>query len=373
VSRQGGDCKLGPRVIDAGDPLRAFLAAEIQRGAMPGAAWWVGDARGAIAVGVTGHAAIEPDLVPLRKDVPFDLASLTKPLATALLATILDRDEKLSLETPIGAVFPELRKSPFGGATLRDAATHRAGLPAWVALYLTGTTRDAYVAAIASCERQGTAGETLYSDLGYILLGFALEIAAGAPLDRLFAERIARPLGLGRCGFAGRSGSFADAAAAECGNAYERTLAGPSAHDDRFRADIPRGQVHDGNAWGLGGIAGHAGLFGTAEDVAAIALAILDPCRIGLDAGALDPMLRPVVEGPGTRTVGFVRAEDAESVRGILPDDAVGHWGFTGTSLWIDATRPRVYVLLTNRVHPRVPQEPFKATRRGFHRLAAGL
>jgi CubicO group peptidase (beta-lactamase class C family) len=150
-------------------------------------------------------------------------------------------------------------------------------------------------------------------------------------------------------------------------------LAGQSAPGNRFREEIPRGQVHDGNAWGLGGVAGNAGLFGTAADVAAIALAILDPRRLGLEAGALDPMLRPVAEGAGIRTVGFIRARDAESVRGVLPDDAVGHLGFTGTSLWIDVARPRVYVLLTNRVHPRVPREPFTDTRRGFHRVAAGL
>jgi CubicO group peptidase (beta-lactamase class C family) len=356
----------------ASDPLGAFLAAEVRRGAMPGAAWWVGDGRGAIAAGVGGYAALHPDRVPLGKETPFDLASLTKPLATALLATILDREGTLRLETPMGAIFPELLTSPWGEPTLRDAASHRAGFPAWSALYVEGTTREAYVKAIASCERRAASGETLYSDLGYILLGFAVEKAAGAPLDRLFAERIARPLGLTRCGFAGRTGSFADAAATESGNAYERVLAGPTARADRFRAEIPRGQVHDGNAWGLGGVAGHAGLFGTAQDVASIALAILEPQRIGLDPGALDPMLRPVGEGAGVRTVGFVLAQDAESVRGILPDAAVGHWGFTGTSLWIDTARPRIYVLLTNRVHPVVPREPFTATRREFHRLAAG-
>ena len=360
-------------MIDAGDPLGAFLAGEIRRGAMPGAAWWVGDAKGAIATGAAGLAAIEPDPVPLTKDAPFDLASLTKPLATALLATILDRERRLSLETPLGAIFPELRASRFKGATLRDVAAHRAGFPAWIPLYLAGTTRDAYATAIASCDRQGAPGETLYSDLGYVLLAFAVEQAAGVPLDRLFADRIARPLGLARCGFAGRTELFADAAATERGNAYERTLAGPSARDDRFRAEVPRGQVHDGNAWGLGGVAGHAGLFGPAAEVAAIAVAILDPRRLGLSAGALDPMLRRVAEGEGFRTVGFVRAKDAASVCGILPDDAVGHLGFTGTSLWIDAARPRVYVLLTNRVHPLVPKVPFTATRRAFHALAEAL
>jgi len=360
-------------VIADGDPLGAFLASEIQKGAMPGAAWWVGDAKGANASGFVGDAEINPGKIPLTGHTPFDLASLTKPLATALLATILDREGRMSLETTLGAVFPELRATPFAAKTLRDVAAHRSGLPAWIALYVKETTREGYVRAIASCERQGAGCETLYSDLGYILLGFAVEKSADAPLDRLFAERIARPLGLAHCGFAGRPGAFADAAATERGSSCERALAGPSAGEDRFRVEIPRGQVHDGNAWGLGGIAGHAGLFGTAADVAAIALAILDPTRLGLSEGSLDPMLRPVEEGPGIRTVGFVCATETESVRGILPDDAVGHLGFTGTSLWIDATRPRVYVLLTNRVHPRVPGGPFTATRREFHRLAARL
>jgi CubicO group peptidase (beta-lactamase class C family) len=363
-------------VTDAGDPLRAFLVAEVSRGAMPGAAWWVGDAGGAIATGAAGEAAIEPTPAPLTTDVPFDLASLTKPLATALLATILDREGRLDLATSLGAIFPELRSSPFSASTLKDAAAHRAGFPAWAPLYLAGTTREAYVRAIASCARAGEAGATLYSDLGYLLLGFAVERAAGVPLDRLFDLRVARPLSLLRCGFAARTGLFGDAAATERGTEYERALAGPAppgARVERFRREIPRGQVHDGNAWGLDGVAGNAGLFGTAADVAAIALAILDPARVGLDPRALDPMLRPIAKGAGVRTVGFLRAGDAESVRGILPDEAVGHLGFTGTSLWIDTTRPRVYVLLTNRVHPQVPQQPFLDTRRGFHALAATL
>ena len=373
MSRPGGDCRREPRVIDDGGPLGAFLAGEVRRGAMPGATWWVGDARGVTATGAVGDASVEPQRTPLVVDAPFDLASLTKPLATALLATILERERRLSLDKPLGDVFSELRGSPFRDATLRDAAAHRAGFPAWGALYLSGTTREAYLRAIASCARGCEPGGTLYSDLGYILLGFAVERAGGRTLDVLFAERVAGPLRLARCGFAARTTRFADAAATERGNGYERTLAGPSAPADAFRTEIPRGQVHDGNAWGLGGVAGNAGLFGSAADVACIALAILEPERIGLPAGALDPMLVPVAAGPGVRTVGFLRAVDAESVRGVLPDDAVGHAGFTGTSLWIDAARPRVYVLLTNRVHPAVPEPPFAPTRRGFHRVAATL
>lgn len=355
----------------ADDPLGVFLDAEIRRGATPAATWWVGNASGAVSTGAVGNATIEPHVSAVREDTPFDLASLTKPLATALLATILDHEGRLSLEAPLGDLIPGLRASPFSGATLRDAAVHRAGFPAWAPLYIAGTTREAFVSAIAACEPVGPPGVTLYSDLGYLLLGFAVEEASGTSLDRLFAERIANPLRLARCGYPSRKGLFDDAAATERGNAYEAALAGQAAHSVRFRSRILRGEVHDGNAWGLGGVAGHAGLFGTAADVAAIAIAILEPRRLGLVEGALDAMLRPIATEPGYRTVGFLRAHDADSVRDILPDDAVGHFGFTGTSLWMDATRPRVYVLLTNRVHPRVPKETFVSTRRPFHALAA--
>jgi len=355
-----------------GDRLGRLVAEEVRRGAMPGAVWRVGDAKGAVASGCFGHAAIEPERLALTEETPFDLASLTKPLATAPLALMLERDGRLSLDATLASLFPALGSSAVGSATLRDAAAHRAGLPAWAPLYLAGATRGAYVEAIAAESRNAAPGATLYSDLGYLLLGFAVERAAGATLDRLFEERIARPLGLARCGFAGGAGAFPDAAATERRRAFEQAKAN-GARCDRVLTSVPRGQVHDGNAWGLGGVAGHAGLFGTAAEVAAIAVALLDPVRLGLAPGDLAPILEPSAGGDGSRTFGGLLAKDSDSVRGVLPDAAVGHWGFTGTSVWIDAARPRVYVLLTNRVHPEVPKEPFTDTRRAFHVMASSL
>jgi CubicO group peptidase (beta-lactamase class C family) len=352
------------------DPVATFVRGEIDAGAAPAAVWWVGGPGGPRRHGAYGHAAIEPAVEIVAEATPFDLASLTKPLATALLAVLLERERRLSLVATLGSILPALRASPWGGATLRDAAAHRTGLPAWKPLYLEGSTREDYMRAIAALPASDSAGATLYSDLGYLLLGFALEHVMGASLDQLFDERVAHPLRLARTGFPGRGDAFADAAATERGNTYERKLAGDPARDG-FRRDVIRGHVHDGNAWGLGGVAGHAGLFGTAADVARIAIAILEPARLGRPRGATDAMLHPV-GGQGTRTIGFVPARDTESVRGILPDDAVGHYGFTGTSVWIDPHAARVYVLLTNRVHPVVPDRDFVSTRRGFHSVAAG-
>jgi serine-type D-Ala-D-Ala carboxypeptidase len=346
------------------DPLARVLAEQIAAGAMPAAQWWVGGPDGAASKGALGQDVTE--------QTPFDLASLTKPLVTSLLAILLERDGRLPLTSTLGSIFSELRATPYAPATLRDVACHRAGFPAWRALYLEGVTREDYVRAIASTPPQVPQGTTLYSDLGYVLLGFAVERAGGAALDRLFEERVARPLSLSRCGFPGRSDRFRDAAATERGNEYERRLASAEDDDPRFRREVIRGTVHDGNAWGLGGVAGHAGLFGTAADVARIALAMLEPPRLGRPRGIFEAMLA-AAGADGGRTVGLLTAAATESVKGILADDAVGHFGFTGTSLWIEPRAARVYVLLTNRVHPTVPVEDFVATRRSFHAAAASL
>jgi CubicO group peptidase (beta-lactamase class C family) len=331
----------------SGDPIRAFLEAEIAAGSMPAAAWWVDSAQAA------GEAT---------PATPFDLASLTKPLATALLAALAEDEGRLDLGAPAGTWLPELAGSPWARASLLDLGAHRAGLPPWRPLYLSGSTREAYLDAIAREPLAQAPGTTQYSDLGFVLLGFVVERALGSPLDRLFDERIAGPLALPRAGYAGTTTRFADAAPTERGNAYERALCGDAGRDHPFRTETIRGAVHDGNAWGLGGIAGHAGVFATAAEVAAIA-------RFVLDSPARRRMLAPVA-GPGSRSFGFTFPSLTESVGGVLDEDAVGHFGFTGTSLWIEPRSGRSYVLLTNRVHPEVPRADFTRVRQTFHRVA---
>lgn len=331
------------------DPVRAFLEERIEAGDLPGAAWATPASSGA-----AGLACVEPEEVPATDDTVYDLASLTKPVTAYLVAT-----SGLDLDATAATWLPELRGSRYASATLLDLGTHRAGLPAWRPLYLRGSDRDGYLAAIAAEPRACPEGETLYSDLGYLLLGFALERAMGMPLDRAFDERVARPFGLRSTGYPGTSDRFAEAAATERGNAHERALAGKEGEGYPFRTETIRGVVHDGNAWGLGGVAGHAGLFGTAAEVREIGRAILD------GPGAL---LRPA--DSGARTFGLVPAGLTDSVRGVLDHDAVGHFGFTGTSLWLEPGRRRVFVLLANRVHPVHPTRSFVAVRRGFHERA---
>jgi CubicO group peptidase (beta-lactamase class C family) len=196
-----------------------------------------------------------------------------------------------------------------------------------------------------------------------------LERISGVPLDRLFARRVAVPLGLPRAGFASASGGFTDAAATERGNEYERALAGEAGAGHRWPTELLRGEVHDGNARALGGVAGHAGLFGTLEEVASIARVILRPGSLPLGDRTRRLLLRPAPP-ERTRTLGLEAAAASRAARGVLPGPAPGHTGFTGTSLWLDPGAGSIFVLLTNRVHPRVPEREFHPVRRGFHRLA---
>lgn len=357
---------------DRGRIVRSFLERRVATGRFPGVAWWVEGRGGVVSRGAVGDAVVEPRCTPLTLDTPFDLASLTKPLSTALLLVLLEGEGALDLEAPIGETIEEMRDSAFGGATSIELATHRAGLPPWRPLYLRGRDRESYIAQIAQEVRAVAKGETLYSDLGYILLGIAIERSAGQTLDALFSTRIAKPLGLRRSGFATEPASFADAAATERGNLYEKRLAGAAGADHPWRESVIRGAVHDGNAFALGGVAGHAGLFGTVADVGSLMREILRPRVLRLSHLARSRMLGSTDHASG-RTVGFVAARAARAAAGILPDDARGHTGFTGTSVWLDPLSGESFVMLTNRVHPVADGLDFDRVRRGFHRAATHL
>ena len=347
--------------------IRRFLTARIEEGWMPGAAWWVEGPRGPIESGAVGWAAVEPERVPLDEQTPFDLASLTKPLCSALLLALLESEERLDPQQPVTTWLDGMLGSAFSRVSLLELASHVGRLPAWRPLYLHASDGSGYVEQIAREVPAVPAGETLYSDLGYVLLGLAIEQATGQRLDKLFRERVGGPLGNPRIGFA--MGDYADAAATERGNAYERRMTGTDGISHPWRIAVLRGQVHDANAWGLGGVASHAGLFGTVEATAIVARAILRAEKLPLVGRAHRRLLRATAGADG-RTVGMVTAAHSGAARGILPRSAPGHTGFTGTSVWLDPQADRFFVLLTNRVHPEVERRDFQRLRRGFHRLA---
>jgi serine-type D-Ala-D-Ala carboxypeptidase len=335
-----------------------------------------------------GWAAIEPERYPMAVDTIFDLASLTKPLATTpLVLQLVDRGA-LELDDPLSRYVPVMARFGGGQVTIRHLLTHTSGLPDWRPLYVWARTREDVLRTIATLEPTSAPGrQVMYSCPGYIVLGLLVEQRTGHTLDELVARSLVAPLGLTATGY----GPQIDAercAWTERGNKYEENMvaeAGLSFHG--WREDCVPGTVHDGNAWyALGGISGNAGLFGTAHDVGTLG-------QMWLSSGSAGSTRivskRLVQEATSDQTAGLNEARgygwqinrpsaddyqaEAES-RSLsssgseLSARAFGHTGFTGTSLWIDPDLDIVVVLLSNRVHPTVGSRAvITALRRRFH------
>jgi serine-type D-Ala-D-Ala carboxypeptidase len=298
----------------------------------------------------------------------FDLASVSKPF-TALTVARLARRGRLSFDTPLGELLPEARGTVTGSASVLQLLSHRAGLQAHRSLFaplLAGlpfdraaAIREAVHGRRDECAEPAPASghPPIYSDLGFALVGLALERLEGLPLDQLVDREVCAPLDL-EVGSArllrGRLSDFAS----RC--MPTETVA--------FRGGEVRGVVHDENAWSLSGhaLSGHAGLFGSAESVARFGSALLDAWH-GRAGAWLDPAnLAPLVqERPGgTLRAGFDgKSADQSSAGSRVGSRSFGHLGFTGTSLWCDPDADRSLVLLTNRVCPTRDNPRIRAAR----------
>ena len=321
---------------------------------------------------------------PATLGTVWDLASLTKPLATTALFMTLWRDGLVSPETPVAHLAPAAAVGQ-AGATLGDLLTHRAGLPAYSPLFapvLRGTPAlldPACPADVRSAARAETVARALavapdarlraralYSDVGFIVLGELLAAGAGAPLDVAFVERVAAPLDVElrfrRLSSLPAAGT-PDRSIAPTGRTRPREPApGQEGLWEPFPFHpSPAGEVDDDNAWTLDGVAGHAGLFGSVGDVARMGQALLDDWnghgRLGPTAHWARALARDTDTPGSTRAFGFDTrgpgdARPAGSAGSRIGDrlpGAVGHTGYTGTSLWIDLGRRLVVALCTNR------------------------
>ena len=318
-----------------------------------------------------GQAALIPEPEPATLQTIYDLASLTKPLATTTAVMCLIQEQRLSLEQPVQDLLPELWDSEIGGATLFHLLNHSSGLPAWRPFYERIAERDrdepGYLGSSAAKElvldliRQeavvypiGT--RSLYSDLGFMLLGFILERLTGGSLAALCRNRVHGPMNAAPLFFLGPG---AAPPAGPLGTAHQdridRRLVAPT-EDDPWRGRVLRGDVHDENAYAMGGVAGHAGLFGTASAVLAVSGCWLR-AYVGGD-GLLSPELVRLFVSRQERTAGSSwglgwDTPSAPSSSGTrFSPLSFGHLGYTGTSLWIDPKSQLEVVLLSNRVHP---------------------
>ncbi|MDQ6891945.1 MAG: beta-lactamase family protein [Acidobacteriota bacterium] len=347
--------------------LASFLEEEIAAGSFPGGSALVGSSDSVLAAASAGHAALVPAPSPLGSETLFDLASLTKPLAAGALAHAA-MEAGLDLASPPGRFFPAWKKTRFDGITLESLLTHTAGLPAWFPLYVRGEGVAMYRRTLSEIEPVALPGSTvLYSDLGLLVFGEVLETFFSSPVDRSYDEIVAAPCGSKALYL---PNAATTSAATEEGDATERKMTAELGLSyPRFRTGVVRGEVHDGNALRRGGVSAHAGLFGTAEDVWRLSRPWLAPDRRDL----VRDRTPGLAEARGIVWQGARGARSlSESVElpGRISERAFGHTGFTGTSVWLDPEIDRIYVLLTNRVHPRAEGD-FNAVRRRFHALVA--
>lgn len=334
-------------ILDAAVAARAFPAAVIEVGRRQGPLW----------TGAFGSLHYDDQAPRTRVDSVFDIASLTKVIATTSFVMRLVHEGTLSLEQPIGAYLPGWEQSPHDAIRLRHLLDHSSGLPAHVRLWEGARGRAGFEAAFRSLPLDADPGtRSVYSDVGFMLLGFIAEDAAGIRLDQQMA-RLSTELDLGDLQYLPPTAW--------------RDRTAPTEFDP-WRNRILRGEVHDENAAALGGVAGHAGLFGTAPAVGRFAQAVLgafdDAAR---RASASLPLIRQFSEKTGvpgsSRALGWDTMLPTSSCGSRLSPTAIGHTGFTGTSLWIDAERDLYVALLTNRVHPTRSNDGIRPIRARVH------
>jgi CubicO group peptidase (beta-lactamase class C family) len=364
-----------------GDIIQATMDRAVRDGVFPGgvlAARMEGENRLLV---VAGRLSSQPAAEPVQTSTIYDLASLTKPLATVTSVLLLVQAGSLKLDAAVGEVLVELKHAPIGSASVRDLLNHRSGLPGWRPLYEKLDAEGcAWGRAHPSVVRQSVLRlikeeplasplgvQSLYSDLGFILLGCAVERVSGLLLEEYFREAVAEPLGARALYFnrATATGSSSPSSGAEA-------MIAPTEWD-AWRKRWLQGEVHDENAAAMGGVAGHAGLFGTAESVLAVSGAWLAAYRG--DRSLLDPNLVREFTTKSSQplqsswALGWDTPSAPSSSGTHFSPESFGHLGFTGTSLWIDPRRKLEVVLLTNRVHPSRKNESIRVFRPLIHDL----
>ncbi len=358
--------------------IEALLSERIAAGDFPSAVYLVGERGRIVFEGALGNALCESETHTATLDTIYDLASLTKPLITGLLcARRIERGE-FGLDDRVAQHLAEFDTHDKQTITIRQLLTHTSGLPAWCPLALiTNNEPKRVLDVIANQTLEAVPGTHVrYSDLGFITLGFLLEKLTHASLAEIAHTEIFAPLEL-QSTFFNPPASLRDRiAASETGNFYERAMseeAGLTSEAHNWREHLIQGEVHDGNAYFLGGAAGHAGLFSTAHETFRLVQQFI-ACETKLLAPETCVLFRTnMTEGlEEARSIAWQLAVTEDSTAGVnLSPDSFGHLGFTGTSCWIDPAYERVFVLLTNRTHAHMlPFTNINAVRRRFHTLA---
>ena len=330
----------------------------------PGGVLLVAEKKEIVFFKAYGYADLT-NLTPMTKGTIFDLASLTKSLSTTLAVMKLVQYDRVDLEDSIGQILPEFAGTDKAGIKIKNLLYHDSGLPDYRPYYKTldNVARDSRRKALRKLLVQepliNPIGKTInYSDLGFMILAWVVESVADRRLDHFVAKEIYQPLGLTNLFFIFR-------------NSAEPRGSIAATENCPWRKKILVGQVHDENAYTVGGVEGHAGLFGTADNIYRL-LAELLFIYGGQRKSTLfhKDLLRQFFERlPGTdKALGFDTPSTTGSSCGhSFSQKSVGHLGFTGTSFWMDLERSVIVILLTNRVHPSRENEDIKQFRPVLH------
>ncbi|MFT4114702.1 serine hydrolase domain-containing protein [Silvibacterium sp.] len=343
----------------------AVLEQAIAESAFPGAAYGVLLGGEVVALDAVGRQTYEAYSPVVAHDTIYDLASVTKVMATTAVAMWLYDRGQLDLNVPLGEVLPGFvigeHHDPLRvRVTLRHLLAHSSGLPGYVRLFEAHRSPAAIMRAALETPLEAKPGSRAeYSDVGFILLGKALEVLAGEKLDTLFSREIAAPLGL-------RSARF-------CPPHEWRTAIPPTELDTWYRKRLIEGEVQDENCYALGGVSGHAGLFAHVPDVLRFAACILAQGETFQGAqlfqpGTVELFATREQTPPGTpRALGWDTPGVPSSSGSYFGPRSIGHLGYAGTSLWIDRDRGLAIALLTNRTWPDRKAKLIQQIRPRFH------
>ncbi|WP_406674824.1 serine hydrolase domain-containing protein [Nonomuraea sp. N2-4H] len=338
--------------MDCYDPIIRLLERGVREQVFPGAVWAVGDASGVLGWGARGLADPADPGSAMRRETIFDVASLTKIVAVWSVIGALWEEGRLPLDQPLGTFWPEVAGLPLGQVTAHHLLTHTAGVPLRANLKASyGTDPRAVREGVLREALHRPPGEAVeYTDRAALILGFLAEHLTGAPLDRLAASLIWRPLGMTGTRF----GPLPDAERARCA---------PTEFDPGSGAHL-KGVAHDFSARLLGGVCGIAGVFSTLDDLARFQRHLLNPApRAGFGEAWVTQSLRIQTGGLAPRRGLFWHPGPGGD------EDVYVHYGFTGTALWVSAKQSRWAVLLTNKLYFGRDREPIAAVRSAFHAL----
>lgn len=356
------------------EEISNFLQTRIDALDFPSAVYLVAEKGEVIFRDALGFAVVEPEKIAAQPDTIYDLASLTKPLVTGLLCARLIENGVINLSDKVSTFLTEFDKEEKRQITILNLLTHTSGVKAWKPFYL---GKNLYSQIVEENLDYPVNSKVVYSDFNFILLSFLIEEIYGGAFGNIAEEIIIERLNLQNTFYNPSKELQKRIAASEKGNEFEKQTCIEQGYDVsnyEWREYQIWGEVHDGNAYFMNGVSGHAGLFSTVEETFKVAQQFLANQTVLLKPETCKLFRTKFTEGLNeARSIAFQLAATPDSTASkTLSPDSFGHLGFTGTSIWIEPETERIFVLLTNRTHAReLPFVNINPARRRFHELAA--